>query len=403
MNAPLPAAITVREVLHGGGVRYALPRRPLGLLRFVGLLPLGFGASISWFAVGWMMAATHGGGLFGWLFALWGLPFFLAGFPPMAIGLVVLIGRCEIELRDGVLRMTEWVGPFHWSRRQPVNAIKRFNIRATDSANTPGFIGDLAALDADCGKPRPLLLALGYPHEWLRALGDDLARRCNLATADRVLTPGKLAVETVTEPLHPSKAVAQQDSLTQPADSDILLEAAADNVVLTIPPPGVWRGGKGMLIFGLIWCGFMVVFTGFSIFTGETPGDVASWPLWLFIGGFWLIGIAILAGAINMGQRRAVFTVRADGLSVVQTGLFGVKRAEWSSNQITAVVIGPSGMEVNEVPILELQIHPRTGRKTGFLAGRNDAELQWLAAVLRQALGVSSTPPTAADGLRKTG
>ncbi|MFA5190498.1 MAG: hypothetical protein WC740_07230 [Verrucomicrobiia bacterium] len=403
MNAPLPAAITVREVLHGGGVRYALPRRPLGPLRFFGLLPLGVGAFFSLFAVGWMIAAAHGGGFFGWLFAIWGLPFFLAGFPPMAMGLAVLIGRCEIELRDGVLRMTEWAGPFHWSRRQPVNAIKRFNIRAADSANAPGFLGDLAALDADCGKPKPLLLALGYPREWLQALGDDLAHRCNLATADRILTPGKLAVETVTEPLHPSQPIAQRDDLNQPADSDILLEANADSVVVKVPPPGVWRGSKGLLIFSLFWCGFMVVFTGFPFFTGEGLGDATSWPLWLFTGSFWLIGIAMLAGAVNMGRRRAVLTVRADGLSIEQSSLFGAKRAEWGGNQIAAVVVGPSGMTVNDVPILELQIHPRAGQKTGFLAGRNDPELQWLAAVLRQALGVSSAPPTADGGPRKTG
>ncbi|MCX7826807.1 MAG: hypothetical protein N2689_14800, partial [Verrucomicrobiae bacterium] len=47
---------------------------------------------------------------------------------------------------------------------------------------------------------------------------------------------------------------------------------------------------------------------------------------------------------------------------------------------------GPSGMEINRVPVLELQIQRKDGRKTGFLAGRSDAELQWLAAVLRYAL-----------------
>jgi hypothetical protein len=35
-----------------------------------------------------------------------------------------------------------------------------------------------------------------------------------------------------------------------------------------------------------------------------------------------------------------------------------------------------------------LQIHPRLGKKAGFLAGRDEAELRWLATRLRQALPV---------------
>ena len=38
--------------------------------------------------------------------------------------------------------------------------------------------------------------------------------------------------------------------------------------------------------------------------------------------------------------------------------------------------------------MIELQIQPRTGKKTGLLAGRNEQELRWLATRLRQALQV---------------
>lgn len=36
-------------------------------------------------------------------------------------------------------------------------------------------------------------------------------------------------------------------------------------------------------------------------------------------------------------------------------------------------------MEVNDRPIYELQIYPRSGKKTGLLSQRTDAELEWLA------------------------
>jgi len=385
MNTPIPAAIAVREVLHGGGVRYELPRRPLGPLRWFGLLPLGFGAFFSLFAVVWMTIAASGGGVMGWLFALWGLPFFFAGCAPMAIGLFVVMGWCEIELHDGVLRVTERAGPFHWSRRQPVNTINRFNVRVADSVTTPSFLGGLAALDADCGKPKPLLIALGYPREWLQALGDDLVRRCNLATPGRVLAPDKLTVETTIEPLRHPQPLAQEENLNQPSGSNVTLEPQADGFTLRVPPVGTWRGNKGLVIFGVIWWAVVAAITG-----------------WLAL---FIIGVAgVLALAARLGRRRATIQATSDRLRIAYVGFFRSHTMEWSRDGLAAICVGPSGVEVNHKPVMELQIHPLAGRKFGFLADRDVAELQWIAAVLRQALGVSpKPPPTAADGLRRTG
>jgi hypothetical protein len=385
MNPPIPAAITVREVLHGGGARYELPRRPLGPLRWFGLLPLGFGAFICLFAVGWMLAAAAiGDGWFGWIFALWGLPFFIGGLSPVAIGLFMLIGRCEIELRDGALHTTERAGPFHWSRRQPVNAVKRFNIRTADSANAPAFLGGLAALDADCGKPKPFLIAIGYPREWLQALGDDLARCCNLAAPGRVFGAGKLTVETVTEPLRPPQPVAQEEDLNQPAGSNITLEPQADGFTLHVPPAGLWRGNKGLIIFGVIWWAVAAAITGLvTVF---------------------VVGIAgVLALAARLGRRQATIHATSDRLRIAYVGFFRSHTLDWPQAGLAAICVGPSGVEVNHKPVLELQIHPLAGRKFGFLADRDAAELQWVAAILRQALGASPTPPTAGGGPRKNG
>jgi hypothetical protein len=43
-------------------------------------------------------------------------------------------------------------------------------------------------------------------------------------------------------------------------------------------------------------------------------------------------------------------------------------------------------MAVNDVPIIELQIHPVSGKKAGFFAGRDEQELLWMATELRRAL-----------------
>ncbi|MBI5683705.1 MAG: hypothetical protein HZC54_01360 [Verrucomicrobia bacterium] len=384
MNTPFPAAITVREVLHGGGVRYELPRRPLGPLRWLGLLPLGFGASFSLFAVGWMIVASFGGGLFDIAFALFGLPFFLAGLAPMAIGLFTLIGRCEIELRDGVLRTTERVGPIHRSRRQPADAIKRFDLRVADPATAVNLFSNLATLQADCGKPMPCLLALGYPREWLQAVGDDLAHRCNLAAAVRVVTPGTVTVETIAEPARYSRPVEQKHDLNQPAGSHVTLEPQPDGFTFTVPPDGIWRGNKGIVIFGVIWWAFAGAIIGsFSLF---------------------VVGVAgVLAVAARLGQRRATIQATTDRLQIAYVGFLRRHALEWSRDGIAAICVGPSGVAVNKRPVLELQVHPRAGQKFGFLADRDVAELQWIATVLRQALGAASALPTATDGPRRNG
>jgi hypothetical protein len=57
---------------------------------------------------------------------------------------------------------------------------------------------------------------------------------------------------------------------------------------------------------------------------------------------------------------------------------------------IADIRAGPSGREVNDRPVLELQVHPRKGKKVGLLAGRNEEELRWMAAQLRRALELST-------------
>ena len=82
--------------------------------------------------------------------------------------------------------------------------------------------------------------------------------------------------------------------------------------------------------------------------------------------------------------------VNGTGLHVAQAGLFGAKRWDWPREEIADIRAGPSGMEVNNRPVLELQVHPRSGKKAGFLAGRDEAELRWMATRLRRALRVSA-------------
>ena len=60
----------------------------------------------------------------------------------------------------------------------------------------------------------------------------------------------------------------------------------------------------------------------------------------------------------------------------------------WRAGELSAIRIGPSGMSVNDVPVMELQIHPKDGKKVGLLSQLDDEEIDWIAAHLRKALNV---------------
>jgi hypothetical protein len=51
-------------------------------------------------------------------------------------------------------------------------------------------------------------------------------------------------------------------------------------------------------------------------------------------------------------------------------------------------------MEVNDVPVLQMQIVSHNGQSYGLLTGRDVAELEWMATLLRQAV---RPEPVAAD------
>ena len=113
----------------------------------------------------------------------------------------------------------------------------------------------------------------------------------------------------------------------------------------------------------------------------------------LFISLFWLVGIGMLLAGWNMGRREAALAVVDGKLLVMQTGLRRSKRREWPIDEIASVRVGPSGMAVNDVPVMELQIHGHKGKLLGLLAGRDKNELAWMASVVRRAMKQGDDQP----------
>ena len=92
-----------------------------------------------------------------------------------------------------------------------------------------------------------------------------------------------------------------------------------------------------------------------------------------------------------------------------QKGFLGSSDS-WNEAEIAAIRCGPSGTEINNMVVMELEIYLEEGREIGRLAGRDEAELRWLAGVLwRELKGVAKEvvheagPPSPPPGSRGFG
>jgi hypothetical protein len=233
-----------------------------------------------------------------------------------------------------------------------------------------------------------MLVAIGYPREWLAALGADLTRRVsemNVVDAKPVLPPvAEIAKELPSEKEPPLES---PDVIEQPGSSRARIEQTPEALTIVLPAVGVWKGSKGMITFSLVWCVFMAVFSGFTLFAARNSKMIAL-PFLLFILLFWAIGLAMFLGAVNMGRRRALLMVTRGEFRIAQESLFGKKAWAWARDQVAAVRADRSGMEVNHRPVIELQVHATDGKKIGLFSGRDEVELQWIATILRRQLGV---------------
>lgn len=386
-----------RRIDTGRGIVYRLPGRPLGKLRWLAVLPFLFAFLVFSFAATWigglvnsafsMGSGGSGSGVVQWIplvFALFGLLPAMAGLVPTMIGLSMLAGRNEIIVRNGRLYAVDCVGFLRWTRKRKLETVDKLNVASPPAAGE--FTRDLAGIVAISeDRKRPFIVAWGYPHGMLKPLADELAAECE----------GKRAVDSIDEPAEPivveevtmdlaGEVVDESDSdeiPEQPSESRCILEERKDGLTLTVPPAGLFKGSKGLFFFSILWNGFLVIFTGMGIAQRE-------WTMVLFSLIFWAVGIGLVLASINMGRRQTIIDVVDGALLISRRSLFGTKQHEWTREELASVHVGPSGMEVNEEPVMNLRIRPREGKEVGILTELDDEELHWVAANLRAALAV---------------
>lgn len=391
----LPAEIEWGPV-EGSGGRYLLPRRELGNLRWIAVPVIAIAVFVFGFMTFWAWGFAggfqHAFGNWGLLAALVALPGYVAGGALLMIAGAILFGRAELSYREDRLTCCERVGIFRWQRHVPIDQIQRLTIAGAidhsteDEERVPLDLKGQTALLAEMTQGKDRLLIVGYPRALLRPLADHLARALHVDAPD-LMEPLEVREKDVS---WLSEAPSDAARAERPAATSIELQASHAGKTFIVPAPGVWKGSGGLFGFSLFWCGFMAVFTSIAVgilaFGDQKPEKEALLIFGVMIPLFWAIGIGMLLGAINMGRRQAAIAVINSELRVIQSSLFGVKRREWLLSDIQTVRSGRSGVEVNNQPVMQLQIVPKTERPFAMLTGRTLDELNWIARELREML-----------------
>lgn len=372
------------------GVRYDLPRRG-PTERKGGRCLIAFGAIFAGFSLFWIIGAS---GLLGGrspsspLFGLSGLPFMLGGLGVMLGGLVVAFGRMAVEVRAGRVASVIRLGPVVVRpTRAPVDRIRRFFIRKRESRDGKGVPPAATShrLGAVLDDGKEIGLAWGR-REQLNTLARTLAEQCDLAVPDRFGAEGAPAIDEAREETGADgEHVAKSPPPLQPVGSRVILTHTPDGLTLEIPATGMRGPARGVLIFAVLW----MVVTGLlgAVFIVVTIGKGQALPLvpLLVIPSFVVIGVAFVVGAVSAARRRAIVDVVGGAVLVTQKGLFKVRQWQWEPGELRSIVVGPSGTEVNDRPIMQIHFVPHSGDKTGLFTWREEAELAWMARTLRDA------------------
>ncbi len=325
------------------------------------------------------------------------------------VAMILLTGRNSIEITRDQVRSIDRLGPLHWTRRRNRADILQLDVNTmTTSTNggpkrpvesfalLAGKVDEDPSLTRKQNMRRNLIMAWGYPRKLLLELANELSHELVLTGGSRLLDDVDALPVTESAGSFDEQEQAVDRPVSRPEDAVTLLERNDVGLTLTVPPLGMRKGSKGLFFFSLFWNGFMAVFTPLML-TGLIKGDVESdLPDWAilpaliaFLALFWAIGIGMFLAAFNAGKRRAILDVVGDTLVVTRQSIFGTKQQEWRAEDLKDICMGSSGMEVNDVPIMELQIHPHGGKKSGMLRQLPNEELTWIAWELRTALGIS--------------
>ncbi len=430
-NAAVAAAFETEPT--SSGTKYILPYRDLSevasfgwLIVVMGVLGIVFMISWIWGPAAAGLAMVRNGNVFGaalLLFASAGLIGMFVAAKMFAAGLTIIRNRsrCEVEIRGQRLYSIEILGWFQWQRKFDIRMIQRLELqRAKEPGEKkkPGpsafpWFDNLYAINA-VAKDSSFIVAPGYEKKLIETLAEDLSREMAKEVS---LAASAKAFEN--EPTHAagSNIISDRDQpsmmpvvdkttmddledakqLEKPADSKIEKVVAGHSTAFQVPPQGFRKGTYGLFGFSVFWLVFVGFFVLVALFAGKGPAKGDAWIVFSMLGLFALVGIVMLLASINMARRSVMIGIADDQLFIERKTIFGTKWIELPLAEIMDIRVGPSGTEVNDVPIMELQILTYRGKKHGLLSQLSEEEKCWLASELSSALSLGGTRKRAVE------
>jgi hypothetical protein len=289
-----------------------------------------------------------------------------------------------------------------------------------------GPFGDLAVLSAETRQGGPHAICTGYPRHWLEALAVVLRGHCRVPTqtgSDLKPSPAPQAMASPAEVIRQlgksvrslaapadqrAAAVHQlgeslrslyediqaasarvpefQENPDQPPNSRVIHQVHDNGVTLIVPP-----GGPGLFfLLGCVLCGIAALPTLGLIAGGFGDADSSYGP-YLTVGILWAIALAVFLPVYHHAYAHVALAVVGDELEMIESSKVHTRRRSWNRADLTDVRSGDNGWasggdDSNLTPVAELHILPKGAKKVGLLAGRDAAEVRWIATVLRRAL-----------------
>jgi hypothetical protein len=406
----LPPEISVIES-PDGEVRYCLPKRPANAIRRIAcgvmLVFGGFFAAIPIVGILFFSSTQKPCHQNGFLQPDVLLPLLVFGpicFPLGGLilfwGLHIVAGHTEITIRSGRLRVLFKCGPVGLPRRMRLDKIRVF--RLTDDVETPQTNAEAivqpvrsTSLMAELSNGKSKAVCVGYPGDWLMPLAKDLARRCQEFVEHEVNAP----VEPIKVEDDPAKI---QDRPQQPSRSTAILEPRPNGLTITIPPPGMLKGSsRSFVSWCLCWNGLVFLMTPlflYSAFQGNAKWEgsdqkVSFLFICCFMTPFILIGIGGLLALFIRGSRSAVLNVAESTLEALESGFFGTRLHQWQAKGLITIGILREKHDDGEEGInwtVSLGIQAKDGSISRLLSNRDQAELEWIATLLRQTLHLAN-------------
>ena len=371
---------------------YDFPRRPVGALRYLGLFFVGFAVLFGWMPGKQVLQAIQHlvqghAGTADLIFGAFTSIFVIAALLPLGLGLLMMFGRTRLVLTRDLVIVTEIAGPIRWRRKFKLADIERLEVasalgaKSSSSAKSPGLTG-LGGLAAALRGKKSVLLLICYPQEWLTSMANELSSQMRLTGAPVPVTQVEMT--------KPSQAEEFEEITEQPPGSTAV---PRENPLRHYAQGQTARVLEREPRLGVVWFRLVPLHRrGYS--------SAAAWKIrpGLFARPVadtrdpWLLGgrHAYASRRCSLGYRTCEIEADKVRLRISLRSAIRGRAWEWPVSGLRAITVGASNVEINNRRLQELQILPSTGKKVGVLAGRDPAELAWLATVLRNTIQLRS-------------